>query len=539
MQKLNSIPIIDLFAGPGGLGEGFSSLVKHERNIFDIKLSIEKDENAHKTLELRSFYRYLKKGKIAENYYKVLKESDSSKRNELKRELFNKYPDIYEKVKSETWNAELGTKEFPSPTVDKKIEEVLSGEKNWVLIGGPPCQAYSLAGRSRVGGIDEADHRVYLYKEYIRIIAKHHPAVFVMENVKGLLSAKVNGENVFSWILRDLRNPSSVFPELTSPKYKIFSLTTKHKGFDSSDQPVYDKESDYLIKSELYGIPQKRHRVILLGIREDIDAEPDILKINNKAYTLIEVIGDLPKIRSRLNRSFVSAKILNGRKKRTYVNQVDSDKNWIKVVSQFRNEILTWNGFSDSYKNGELKTFPNGGGSEFVKCKTPSRKNPLYEWFHDKQLGGTCNHESRAHLLQDLRRYMFSSMFANINNRFPRLDEFEKHSLELLPDHLSAKSGKFADRFRVQLPHSPATTVTSHISKDGHYFIHYDPDQCRSLTVREAARIQTFPDNYLICGTRTQQYHQVGNAVPPLLARQIGEIVLKIFIDNQSRENGI
>ena len=132
-------------------------------------------------------------------------------------------------------------------------------------------------------------------------------------------------------------------------------------------------------------------------------------------------------------------------------------------------------------------------------------------------------------MIQDLKRYMFASLFTKTNDRFPRLCDYEQHSKDLLPDHKSANTGKFADRFRVQLPNEPATTVTSHISKDGHYFIHFDPNQCRSLTVREAARIQTFPDNYLFCGPRTAQYHQVGNAVPPYLSKQIGEIVSNIL----------
>ena len=198
-------------------------------------------------------------------------------------------------------------------------------------------------------------------------------------------------------------------------------------------------------------------------------------------------------------------------------------------MNSFRSEIISWNGFAKGYALSGIDVPKQGIGAEFVKCKTPSISNPLYGWYYDKNVGGAANHESRSHLVQDLKRYMFSSMFAKTYKRFPRLDEFEKHNIELLPDHENVRTGKFADRFRVQVPDQPATTVTSHISKDGHYFIHYDPDQCRSLTVREAARIQTFPDNYLFCGSRTAQFHQVGNAVPPYLAKQIAEIVFKIL----------
>ncbi len=132
-------------------------------------------------------------------------------------------------------------------------------------------------------------------------------------------------------------------------------------------------------------------------------------------------------------------------------------------------------------------------------------------------------------MIQDLKRYMFASLFTKTNDRFPRLCDYEQHSKDLLPDHKSANTGKFADRFRVQLPNEPATTVTSHISKDGHYFIHYDPRQCRSLTAREAARIQTFPDNYFFEGNRTEQYQQVGNAVPPYLALQLAGVVAGVI----------
>ena len=528
-MKNIKIPIIDLFAGPGGLGEGFSSVLNKSNRVFDIKLSIEKDNEAHKTLELRSFFRKFNTDKLPPEYYNVLKEKNIHQREILISDLFDKYPKEALEAKKEAWKAELGNNAFPFSLIDKRIKESLNGSKDWLLIGGPPCQAFSLAGRSRVGGIDDEDHRVYLYKEYLRIIAVHHPTVFVMENVKGLLSAEVNDEKVFDWILKDLRNPSTVFEETNAPKYKIFSLSTEPENIDETGNPIYKDIRDYLIQSEKFKVPQKRHRVILLGIREDVEIIPAILTKCPKETSLSSIIGDLPKLRSGLGRSIISSKTVNGFKKREYKNEVDSDENWENKINAFKKEMSTWNGFDSKQFFDNVKVSSHGVGSEYINFKTPSLENPLYEWFRDENLKGVCNHETRSHLVEDLKRYLFASTYAIKHKRFPRLKDYESHSEVLMPDHVSASSGKFADRFRVQMPDCAATTITSHISKDGHYFIHYDPNQCRSLTVREAARIQTFPDNYLFCGSRTAQYHQVGNAVPPYLAYQIAEIVYNIF----------
>ena len=519
----NKIPVIDLFAGPGGLAEGFSSVLKEKSRFFDIRLSVEMDESAHKTLELRSFCRQFPIGRLPEEYYEVLRETNLKKREEKKVQLFEKFNSEYEVAKKEAWLAELGSKKYPPSQVDQRITEALEGEKDWVLIGGPPCQAFSLVGRSRVGGVHEEDHRVYLYKEYLRIIAEHQPSVFVMENVKGLLSASLNGEKIFDWIIRDIQEPSSVFKNTHSAKYKVYSLVKTN----------INDNRDYLIKSEKYGIPQKRHRVILLGIREDLNCVPGILSLKEK-ITLESVIGKLPKLRSGINRKYLSAEIIGNKKKRLYLNLDDNDELWGKYVNNFKKEILSWNGLIKYKNKKKLTASPHGIGSEFVQAvETIEKGHPLEKWFIDKKLGGVVNHQSRSHLVEDLKRYLFAGIFTFSEKRFPRMQDYEKYNKDLLPDHKSAKSGKFADRFRVQLPDEPATTITSHISKDGHYFIHYDSNQCRTLTVREAARIQTFPDNYLFCGSRTQQYHQVGNAVPPYLAYQIAFIVKELLLRNE------
>ena len=177
-----------------------------------------------------------------------------------------------------------------------------------------------------------------------------------------------------------------------------------------------------------------------------------------------------------------------------------------------------------------------GRGSEFVAGYAASTY--ASDWYCDEEIGGICNHHSRSHMEADLFRYFYAACYASLHGQSPLLKNFPT---DLMPEHRSVDQAlltgnQFSDRFRVQVETRPSTTIVSHISKDGHYYIHPDPLQCRSLTVREAARLQTFPDNYLFCGPATAQYTQVGNAVPPLLAKQIAEIVLDVL--RQARANG-
>ncbi|MCC5829378.1 MAG: DNA cytosine methyltransferase, partial [Phycisphaeraceae bacterium] len=188
MPRSPSIPVIDLFAGPGGLGEGFSAYrTVHADQPFRVALSIEKDTQAHSTLQLRSFVRQFGDD-IPRAYYAFLADTETplSKRIES---LFDEYPAEARAACNEAWLAELGDEN--RATVRERIATALGDNDPWVLLGGPPCQAYSLAGRSRNKGnadyVAEEDGRQVLYVEYLQVIADHQPAVFVMENVKGLL----------------------------------------------------------------------------------------------------------------------------------------------------------------------------------------------------------------------------------------------------------------------------------------------------------------------------------------------------------------
>lgn len=549
-----AVPIIDIFAGPGGLGEGFSKrLNENGERIFKIKLSIEKDSNAHQTLKLRSFFREFNIGQVPEDYYAFV-------RGEITIDkLYKKFPEQAALADLEACCGTLGepdegdTNVLTNEEVDNKIRNALNGNTNWLLIGGPPCQAYSLVGRSRRQEkvLNEAnDKRVGLYKEYLRIIAVHQPAVFVMENVKGLLSAKTKESLIFNKIMEDLSAPVAAYiseekiadENIPQINYRIYSLTKLPDNYDLNGNPIF-KPKDFIIKSEQYGVPQKRHRVILLGIREDV-AVPETVLQKQDEVTLSSIIGNLPEVRSGITREFTSStmevdKDGKPKKKRHYRKLKDSFELWSSYIQSFSNQVNN----ILQIQQDQLVNFPDSLGAEFlpVDDNDLDDTHPLRDWYSDKNLKGILHHVSRKHLLQDIKRYLFASRYVEQNGKFPRLEDYKLAGEDLMPDHENAESGKFTDRFRVQLPDIPATTVTSHISKDGHYFIHYDPKQSRSFTVREAARVQTFPDNYYFCGGRTQQFHQVGNAVPPYLAYQIAEVVAEIFalvpiINNEAHE---
>jgi DNA (cytosine-5)-methyltransferase 1 len=264
--------------------------------------------------------------------------------------------------------------------------------------------------------------------------------------------------------------------------------------------------------------------VILLGIRSDQISRDDSGMLSGHTLepvatqpTVSSVLSGMPRLRSGLSRT------------------EDSPETWRKAViaayraaaSACRNEGTWLNRVADTLTGHardlqEIEELPPRSSRQMTSVSD----NRLGAWVSDPELRELPNHATRGHMESDLARYAFAAVFAEHFQRSPKADEYPA---QLAPAHGNWDSGKFADRFRVQRWNAPSSTITSHISKDGHYFIHPDPTQCRSLTVREAARLQTFPDNYFFEGNRTQQFVQVGNAVPPLLARQIANILKNLL----------
>jgi DNA (cytosine-5)-methyltransferase 1 len=499
--------VLDVFAGPGGLAEGFASVRRCGRRAFDIALSVEKDPVAIQTLRLRSFVRQF--DSPPDSYYDFL-----DGRIDLE-DLRARHSREWQAAISETLELELA-----SPGADAIIDPLvdairLGSNDRAVLIGGPPCQAYSLAGRARNKGIahyvPSEDHRHFLYKEYIRLIGRLCPAAFVMENVKGFLSSSVEGERIFEQVLADLQRASGGLPG-----YVILPLS-------SGGRPG---GSQYVVHAEKFGVPQRRHRVILVGVRSDLVRDEYALSkrvlgslFERPAPSVKATIGAMAPVRSGLSRS------------------PDDDVTWRSAAASALRSAAEA-AFAEEDERLDRVALRLCATSSTVANRPPPARcdrriapvddELLAGWLLDPRMRSLPNHESRSHMESDLARYGFAACFAAETGLSPKARDFPA---DLAPAHGSWSSGNFNDRFRVQCWAEPATTVTSHISKDGHYFIHPDPTQCRSLTVREAARLQTFPDNYAFLGNRTQQYVQVGNAVPPLLANQIAEVVHDVLIE--------
>ena len=503
--------VVDLFAGPGGLGEGFASLGDEGHTPFRIGISVEHEPSAHRTLTLRAFLRDVRRreGVLPEDFIRF----HAGKTTEP--EWADVDPAAWRVATREVRCLELGRREAAAE-IDRAVKQVRRRFDDTILIGGPPCQAYSLAGRARARGIQgyvpEDDERHYLFREYIRVLNKLRPAAFVMENVKGMLSSTVESRLVFEMLIEDL----SSLRKGRGSRYELYAMKVTNGvcRLQMAREP-----SEFVVRAEAYGVPQRRHRVFIIGLRADVASRADsaTLPVSGTERSLVNVIGNLPPLRSGLSR------------------YGDTTERWALVVRSAAKQLanLHRNDGNEKYYDEFSRVAQSlRHGTTLKRSATTLPKDygnandDLRSWMEKGELQAIAQHETRGHMAPDLFRYLYAAVFGRLEYSSPKADRFPP---ELSPRHRNWHTGDFADRFRVQLANQPSTTVTSHISRDGHYYIHPDPMQCRSLTVREAARLQTFPDDYLFLGNRSQQYVQVGNAVPPYLARRIARLLLRVL----------
>jgi len=396
MKVLN---FVDLFAGASGMSEGFI-------NAGFIPVShIEMNEEACLTIKTRAAYHYLKAENKLDVYYNYIK-------GETSREEF------YENIPHEILNSVINI-EINDHSIKQIFKDINTKNKKIdLIIGGPPCQAYSLLGRHHEN--IENDPRNKLYIQYGRFLKEFNPKAFVFENVPGLLSAN-KGQH--------FKNLKSYFRKLG---YEVY-----HDTLDASD----------------YGVVQARKRIIIIGWKKEFDfGFPEIIKATKK-YTVNEAFYDLPELNPGEGYSSVDYK---------------------------------------EPKNQYLEMFELRNGINFV-----------------------TQHISRKHNERDLAIYKTAIQKWNnekIRLKYPDLpQELKTHKNE----------SSFIDRFKVVDGLGVSHTVVAHIAKDGHYYIHPDEKQCRSISVREAARLQSFPDDFYFEGSRSAAFKQIGNAVPPLMAHAI------------------
>lgn len=510
------IGVIDIFAGPGGLGEGFSSFSSAGTPFFKIGVSAEKEPSAHATLRLRAFYRMLRdlEGELPRDYLEFLRKRAANPKADP-GEFFSagRHRHLWVEAEREAKNLTLGEGAHDTE-LRESISRLRKHHDELVLIGGPPCQAYSLVGRARQRSVpgfrSRGDERHFLYRHYLGLLAEFKPAVFIMENVRGILSSTVGGKRMWTQILEDLANPTRSSKTLV-PSSDEYVLMPIHVEVGTTRDPELAARNpkSFVLRCERHGVPQARHRVIIMGIRRDFVARALALPglAESKPVSVSAALSGLAKLRSGLSKK-------------------DSDRSWGMAVDRERKALSSSLARSDPETSRAIKETVIGASRARESNRYAGIGNEYTSRLRHRDLDVVLNHQTRGHMERDLGRYLYCSAYGQAHDSSPKAKQFPAR---LRPNHANWDTGDFSDRFRVQLAHDPADTVTSHLSKDGHAFIHWDPSQCRSLTVREAARLQSFADDYLFLGNRTQQYVQVGNAVPPLVALQIAGVVAGVI----------
>lgn len=411
MSKFN---YIDLFAGAGGLSEGFI------RAGFNPVAHVEMNKDACDTLRTRAAYHWLKDNGKKRVYIEYLK-SDSRKKEAL-------WSEVPKSVIDSVINSEISKESLPE--IFNRIDNALNGEEIDLVVGGPPCQAYSIVGRARKDM--ESDPRNHLYKHYVKFLERYQPKMFVFENVPGILSAK-NGEYLD----------------------KIFQAV-KNAGYEVEIPPKNH------LNAKDFGVLQDRKRVIIIGWKKELNLSyPEFKTKENKFQLLKDLFSDLKPLK-------------NGE---GTINAVE----YSKPTNEYLKQTNIRNGLD--FVTQHIVRPNNENDLEIYRIAVD-------EWNHGKRLN-----------------------YATLPSRLI------KHS----------NTDSFTNRFQVVNGKGISHTVVAHIAMDGHYYIHPDKKQNRSISVREAARIQSFPDDYFFEGSRTAAFKQIGNAVPPLMAQKIAEKIKQLL----------
>ena len=418
--------MIDLFAGCGGLEEGFLKSGKYE-DIAAVEWLLPQVNTLRKRLKT--------KWKMEDAEERVM--CFDIRREE---ELFYGWEDAGTAPKSEILPDGKKSRYKTGPYGSGKGLDYFVGQAGGIdiIIGGPPCQAYSVAGRVRDGNGMKDDYRNYLFEHYLSVVDRYKPKAFLFENVPGLLSAIPDGTPITDLI---------------------------RAGFESIGYEIVDDLKTYAkIDASDYGVPQNRERIIILGVKKDRVKDPQALL--RDFYTTVlpkykaprkksvgEAIGDLPALYPIIDEPSPSGRI--------------------------------------SYTKAECRT----------------------TW-----------HRARKHSLRDIEIYKMLAEDIETN----RLEYADSKALShLYEERVGAKSP--IHRYHVLRKGEPGTTIISHLDRDGNRFIHYDSKQSRCITPREAARIQSFDDDFDFLGTQTNAYIMIGNAVPPKLAECVASAVWEIL----------
>ncbi len=404
--------VLDLFSGAGGLSEGFM------RVGCDIVGHIEMEKDASSTLMTRMLYHALARKGLISEYNKYLLGRVS------RDELIKKHG--LQDERDSVICAKIGRNNYAE--LITKIKNRVGRERIDLIVGGPPCQAYSHIGRARDDKNMRWDRRNYLFRYYVEFLKAFNPKIFVFENVPGLISA---GGGRYLRMMRSCMQDAG---------YK-----TDFRILNAAD----------------FGVPQNRRRIILIGWNSESDLEsyPEFHTVN-RDYRVNDFISDLPKIRS-------------------------------------------------------------GGGLPVVVGHTTNNSLLKRIGISDPRFRLLMDHVARPLSKQDAEIYRMAALEKK-NGRSIKYND--------LPDRLKTHKNQnvFLDRFKVVDPSALGSqTVVAHIAKDGHYYIHPDVLQNRSLSVREAARLQTFPDDYKFEGARSSQFRQIGNAVPPMLSEMIARTLIR------------